>query len=526
MPKSLPTLPITCNASEFAEVYARTRAVLLRGGGEHAERHFGLEDLRRLPAHSELLRDAGETFTVENAPIRVADFVDGRGKRKHAPEDATAAVFGPRTASELLDSACALPGAWYASCVLGREPAAIDALLRAVPLAVPPSLAGAHARHSRAVWIFIGRNDASAPLPGRPEHTDSVQHDGTWHYQAEGVKEWRLRPTDELLASAPPGTLPSRCRVLCERGDVLVISTRDWWHATSLPPQTNESKVSLSYAREFRLGGAAAEGQKRKRKQEEMMGGEEEKEEVEEEKGKEKEEDDDEEKPRASVDEGDYEDDDTLQMGNVDGLCAGMAIKAGEIVLRAAQMPDCTLPMGEVYNVQAERVRVRTTVGGRSKREQVLIATRDIKSGEALILPPAELQESLAEEDSDADEEQEEEDEDDEQEGKVEGEDGEDGEGSDEDDEQEGKVEGEDGEDGEGSDEDEDEDDDVEEEAVVQCDGRKCRKEMSSLDEIVFTSRFGQDYCMACVATFSDLRREGLTRSTVAERLQAVREEP
>ena len=205
------------------------------------------------------------------------------------------------------------------------------------------------------------------------------------------------------------------------------------------------------------------------------------------------------------MDEGDYEDDDTLQMGNVDGLCAGMAIKAGEIVLRAAQMPDCTLPMGEVYNVQAERVRVRTTVGGRSKREQVLIATRDIKSGEALILPPAELQESLAEEDSDADEEQEEED---------------------EDDEQEGKVEAEDGEDGEGSDDDEDDDDDVEEEAVVQCDGRKCRKEMSSLDEIVFTSRFGQDYCMACVATFSDLRREGLTRSTVAERLQAVREEP
>ena len=498
MPKSLPTLPITCNASEFAEVYARTRAVLLRGGGEHAERHFGLEDLRRLPAHSELLRDAGETFTVENAPIRVADFVDGRGKRKHAPEDATAAVFGPRTASELLDSACALPGAWYASCVLGREPAAIDALLRAVPLAVPPSLAGAHARHSRAVWIFIGRNDASAPLPGRPEHTDSVQHDGTWHYQAEGVKEWRLRPTDELLASAPPGTLPSRCRVLCERGDVLVISTRDWWHATSLPPQTNESKVSLSYAREFRLGGAAAEGQKRKRKQAEMMGGEVE------EKGEEMEEDD-EEKARASEDEGDHEDGDTLQMGNVDGLCAGMAIKAGEIVLRAAQMPDCTLPMGEVYNVQAERVRVRTTVGGRSKREQVLIATRDIKSGEALILPPAELQESLAEEDSDADEEQEEED---------------------EDDEQEGKVEGEDGEDGEGSDDDEDDDDDVEEEAVVQCDGRKCRKEMSSLDEIVFTSRFGQDYCMACVATFSDLRREGLTRSTVAERLQAVREEP
>ena len=53
------------------------------------------------------------------------------------------------------------------------------------------------------LWLFFGKNyageDASPTLPGRPEHTDSVTHDGTWHYQLSGTKIWRLRPTTKLL---------------------------------------------------------------------------------------------------------------------------------------------------------------------------------------------------------------------------------------------------------------------------------------------------------------------------------------
>ena len=134
-----------------------------------------------------------------------------------------------------------------------HHPGRSDALLAKLPLAAPACLDGVAAKHSKAVWLFVGHNDAAAPLAGRPEHTDNVQHDGTWHFQAEGCKEWRLRPTDELRAMCPAVGGPGACTVRCETGDVLVVSTRDWWHATWLPPQPHETHVSLSYAREFTL---------------------------------------------------------------------------------------------------------------------------------------------------------------------------------------------------------------------------------------------------------------------------------
>ena len=49
------------------------------------------------------------------------------------------------------------------------------------------------ATHTRAVWLFIGRNVSTEALDGRPEHTDRVVCDGTWHYQVEGCKEARRK---------------------------------------------------------------------------------------------------------------------------------------------------------------------------------------------------------------------------------------------------------------------------------------------------------------------------------------------
>ena len=37
-----------------------------------------------------------------------------------------------------------------------------------------------------AVWVFVGQNgDGKGDLPGRPRHTDSVSHDGTFHLQVQ-----------------------------------------------------------------------------------------------------------------------------------------------------------------------------------------------------------------------------------------------------------------------------------------------------------------------------------------------------
>lgn len=111
------------------------------------------------------------------------------------------------------------------------------------------------------MWWFVGQNQSFEPLQGRPEHTDQVVHDGTWHFQLAGSKVWRLRPTEEWAATAGRGHRSARrsdegtrphC-IRCDVGDILLLSTRDWWHATQIPPQTSASECSVSYAREFNL---------------------------------------------------------------------------------------------------------------------------------------------------------------------------------------------------------------------------------------------------------------------------------
>jgi hypothetical protein len=86
--------------------------------------------------------------------------------------------------------------------------------------------------YERAIWFFFGRNRlGNEPLQGRPEHTDSITHDGTWHFQLSGRKQWLLRPTSELLkmmeTQMPAGkrqrwTASTRVSVDCDEGSVLV----------------------------------------------------------------------------------------------------------------------------------------------------------------------------------------------------------------------------------------------------------------------------------------------------------------
>jgi len=118
------------------------------------------------------------------------------------------------------------------------------------------------------LWIFFGRNTqacSAADLEGRPEHTDSISHDGTWHYQLSGTKRWVLRPTKQLMktfrAEQDGGAVDEQkdngdgedevqapIVIDCRSGDVLIVNTRLWFHQTLLPPQP---LPSVSYARDF-----------------------------------------------------------------------------------------------------------------------------------------------------------------------------------------------------------------------------------------------------------------------------------
>ena len=121
-------------------------------------------------------------------------------------------------------------------------------------------------------WIFVGRNtNPTIPMQGRSEHTDDVQHDGTFHYQCCGSKTWYIRPTAALKRKLLQDKsnnimkLKDRYEITLEEGDIFVINTRLWWHQTEIPSPPSASasasaviadqgqNVSISYARDIYL---------------------------------------------------------------------------------------------------------------------------------------------------------------------------------------------------------------------------------------------------------------------------------
>jgi hypothetical protein len=91
-------------------------------------------------------------------------------------------------------------------------------------------------------WMFVGRNTSNETMEGRPLHTDSIQHNGTFHYQLVGRKTWNLRPTKELrerccaqLALSNPVTLRDSYTHTVNPGDTIFINTKLWWHQTQIP---------------------------------------------------------------------------------------------------------------------------------------------------------------------------------------------------------------------------------------------------------------------------------------------------
>ena len=77
---------------------------------------------------------------------------------------------------------------WYASFIAQHDETLLNKLNTKL---LPVPFIDTNVFHSDIIWFFIGKNiDQTCPLEGRAEHTDSVTHDGTWHYQCSGEKIW------------------------------------------------------------------------------------------------------------------------------------------------------------------------------------------------------------------------------------------------------------------------------------------------------------------------------------------------
>jgi hypothetical protein len=113
---------------------------------------------------------------------------------------------------------------------------------------------GERVSHSNCIWVFFGQNMGAEAMKGRDEHIDQVYHSGTWHVQLAGTKVWNLRPNlDGEWPSGSPPPIPS-LRVEVKAGEIIMINTRLWFHATELPCTADaRDQLSLSYARDFHI---------------------------------------------------------------------------------------------------------------------------------------------------------------------------------------------------------------------------------------------------------------------------------
>jgi U3 small nucleolar RNA-associated protein 6 len=312
-------------------------------------------------------------------------------------------------------------------------------------------------KYGPCLWIFFGKNhpnnssvcnnndnddnnnnknELTSMLHGRPEHTDSVTHDGTWHYQLSGTKIWRIRPTTELLRrveqydnsqqlSLVSGTKRKRIQlsndknagdntvveentdsstnikswmfpnnkgyieVICKQGDILFLNTRLWFHSTLIPPQ---DVPSVSYARDVYLvpDPKADDDSNKKGIGYCNESEEEEKEEAEEEQQEEEQE---------------------STMKNVDGTYATEDIDAETILFTEHTMPNCELHRSKTNpNCQVVELEDDNHGGEGSSSYMAVVTLRKIKAGEFFTILESDEEEDDVSDDDDIGEWEEEQD--------------------------------------------------------------------------------------------------------------------
>lgn len=304
-------IPIVGSESDrILSLYDAYQVVVVRGVAAHAACTRALFSLLE-ELHGATSAAFGSSFNAESSV-------------------SSAAVTLTQVLSSVASGTWHAPASSYFSFIL--EPRALSGrsarrLARALPIAHLAPIVGNQAQHVRpgdAVWFFVGRNGTAEPLDGRPEHTDDVSSDGTWHLQVCGQKKWRLRPTEGLARRLG---LSGRdwCEVTCSAGDVMIINTGAWWHSTSLP---QSDVLSFSYARDFCLGDNGSLG--------------------------------------------------AASMTNVEGIYATSDIPVGVVVMTEDDMPDCELQTHDDPNCEV--------CSDRKSGKLVLVATKNIVSGEFLTI--------------------------------------------------------------------------------------------------------------------------------------------
>ena len=340
--------------TRFREIYSDWQAVVVEGctstAGAHAK--WCLSELSSYYGSARARAVVDSKFCVEQADP---------GRRSKVTAEAVLGQARPT-------------GNWYATWIVQHDQQVVDEALQSLPVSeLQPglredSLGGdSDSRklvHENCLWFFVARCDRD--MAGRAEHTDGIEHDGTWHYQLRGAKRWYLRPTDQLLEMMAQTAHDNTCLldketaivVECQAGEVLLINTALWWHRTEIPCTTRTPDgLSISYARDIYFPDESA-GAKGKEKAEQRA--------------------------RAAA-----EDSAIFDMGNIDTFRAECFLEEGSVIFDQQDMPDVPIPRSTSPNCE---FIIWEPTGA-----EVLIASRDISEGESLTVagpcsPPKEGQ--------------------------------------------------------------------------------------------------------------------------------------
>jgi hypothetical protein len=226
---SVPIFDVQSISSEAALLFYWKNQILHVRTGQ-GESHAPLQGL--LAAFQKYPEAIQRHWTIENA---------GRGGGR------------PLTADSFLNGKARFCGQFYISTILqGADDIAGDFLQSCPTQELPFVQSWGTFEHSLPVWVFVGCNTFNEDMQGRPEHTDDVQHSGTWHYQMAGSKTWFIRPFSEHRDWVGKAPLLRSCRslkVTCQAGDIFLINTRLWWHRTSISRTSSvPSKYELPHS--------------------------------------------------------------------------------------------------------------------------------------------------------------------------------------------------------------------------------------------------------------------------------------
>ena len=366
----IPTFDSLENVSvqSFLETYQKYQAVIFKGAYKYLvpdESDAGNTKTQEKQQENASItwKDIGSVFEALNKDDKDSWCIENRGEMEQQEKvSLTAKEFlAPRL---LIEESAA-----YCSFLVQKDKTVYQKTLERLPLQKLGSALGDNEwTYEPCLWVFFGRNysdnsksNDKAPLEGRGLHTDSVSHDGTWHYQMSGTKEWFLSPSSDLLNKHWKSELSNeersqwkestKVRVPCEEGDVIIVNTRLWFHRTVIPAQEDPS---VSYARDFRLGGGS-----------DNCG-------------------------TGSTSDKEVGSDKATIMTNLDGLYARNDIEAGTVIFTEADMPDCELHRSN-DNPNCEIAELEDGTGA-------VVSCRAIASGEFFCVPESSDEEEGADE--------------------------------------------------------------------------------------------------------------------------------